>query len=201
MKNTLTIGMGSNQIDIGILTDDCKFCVSPAYTTYKIKKCNSKFLEYYMEYLNPKLSDLFMIVSARQGKSVDKNGLLEYTINMPTIEEQIKIVDIIKNVDKIIELMNEKIKKSQLLKKKYINEIFNNFENNEIVLFDKIISEMADIGSNGSNKDVVKHLDMKDENDYAIMLRTSNLSNDDFVNDVKYISKEAYEYFKKSKIW
>ena len=201
MKNTLTIGMGSNQIDIGILTDDCKFCVSPAYTTYKIKKCNSKFLEYYMEYLNPKLSDLFMIVSARQGKSVDKNGLLEYTINMPTIEEQIKIVDIIKNVDKIIELMNEKIKKSQLLKKKYINEIFNNFENNEIVLFDKIISEMADIGSNGSNKDVVKHLDMKDENDYAIMLRTSNLSNDDFVNDVKYISKEAYEYFKKSKIY
>lgn len=201
MKDTLTIGMGSNQIDIGILTDDCKFCVSPAYTTYKIKKCNSKFLEYYMEYLNPKLSDLFMIVSARQGKSVDKNGLLEYTISMPTIEEQIEIVDIIKKVDKIIELMNEKIKKLQLLKKKYINKIFSNFENNEIVLFDKIISEMADIGSNGSNKDVAKHLDMKDENDYAIMLRTSNLSNDDFVNDVKYISKDAYEYFKKSKIY
>ena len=121
MKNTLTIGMGSNQIDIGILTDDCKFCVSPAYTTYKIKKCNSKFLEYYMEYLNPKLSDLFMIVSARQGKSVDKEGLLKYEVMLPPIGEQEKIVEILKTIDSIIEkyksLLEEKNKfiKSQFV--------------------------------------------------------------------------------------
>ena len=112
MKDTLTIGMGSNQIDIGILIDDCKFCVSPAYTTYKIKNCNSKFLKYYMEYLNPKLSDLFMIVSARQGKSVDKEGLLKYEVMLPPIEEQEKIVQIIENTDKIV------VEKKELIKEK-----------------------------------------------------------------------------------
>lgn len=130
MKNTLTIGMGSNQIDIGILTDDCKFCVSPAYTTYKIKKCNSKFLEYYMEYLNPKLSDLFMIVSARQGKSVDKEGLLKYEVMLPPIGEQEKIVQIIENTDKIVVEKKELIKEKEKLKKFYMQYIFQNKKNN-----------------------------------------------------------------------
>jgi len=47
--------MGSNQIDIGILLEDEKYCVSPAYSTYKIKNCNSKFLEYYLNLINPKI--------------------------------------------------------------------------------------------------------------------------------------------------
>ena len=36
----------------------------------------ASILEYYLEYINPRLSDLFMIVSARQGKSVDKEGMV-----------------------------------------------------------------------------------------------------------------------------
>ena len=35
-KNTLTVGMGSVQIDIGILTDDITYSVSPAYHTYRV---------------------------------------------------------------------------------------------------------------------------------------------------------------------
>lgn len=129
MKDTLTIGMGSNQIDIGILIEDCKFCVSPAYTTYKIKNCNSKFLKYYMEYLNPKLSDLFMIVSARQGKSVDKEGLLKYEVMLPPIGEQEKIVQIIENTDKIVVEKKELIKEKEKLKKIYMQYIFQNKNN------------------------------------------------------------------------
>ena len=43
-KNTLIIGMGSTQIDIGILTTDNCYCVSPAYTTYRIKGVDSFYL-------------------------------------------------------------------------------------------------------------------------------------------------------------
>lgn len=120
-KDTLTIGMGSTQIDIGILTDEDFFCVSPAYTTYKIKKCNSKFLEYYLEYLNPKLSDLFMIVSARQGKSVDKEGLLKYEMIIPSIKEQEKIVKILKEINSIIEKYADLLKeKNQFIKSQFL---------------------------------------------------------------------------------
>ena len=124
MKDTLTIGMGNNQIDIGILTDDSKFCVSPAYTTYKIKNCNSKFLEYYLEYLNPKLSDLFMIIGARQGKSVDKEGLLKYELMLPTIEEQEIIYRIVNKIDQICRKVDIKYKYFEDLKNKVNTDIF-----------------------------------------------------------------------------
>lgn len=117
-QNTLTIGMGSNQIDIGILLEDEKYCVSPAYSTYKIKNCNSKFLEYYLNLINPKISELFMIISARQGKSVDKEGLLKYKIKIPSIKQQENIVSILMNIDKIIYKYEELIE----YKKKYIDE-------------------------------------------------------------------------------
>lgn len=60
---------------------------------------------------------------------------------------------------------------------------------------------MGDIGSNGANKVVVNHLDMKDEEDYAIMVRFTNFTKNDFKNDVKYVSKDAYDFFKKSQIF
>ena len=70
-KNTLIIGMGSTQIDIGILTTDDCYCVSPAYTTYRIKGINSFYLQEYLIELNPLLSVRYMITSARQGKAVN----------------------------------------------------------------------------------------------------------------------------------
>ena len=42
-KDTLIIGMGSTQIDIGILVEDEKYCVSPAYTTYHISGIKSYY--------------------------------------------------------------------------------------------------------------------------------------------------------------
>ena len=44
-NNTLTIGMGSNQIDIGVLSENAQFCVSPAYHTFKIKNVDAEYLE------------------------------------------------------------------------------------------------------------------------------------------------------------
>ena len=72
-KDTLIIGMGSMQIDIGILVEDEKYCVSPAYTTYHISGINSFYLQEYLVELNPLLSVRYMITSARQGKAVNKD--------------------------------------------------------------------------------------------------------------------------------
>lgn len=79
-QNTLTIGMGASQIDIGILLDDVEYCVSPAYTTYKIYGINATYLQEYLKLLNPILSFKYMVTSVRQGKSVNKNELLRHKI-------------------------------------------------------------------------------------------------------------------------
>ena len=60
-KNTLTIGMGSKQIDIGILSDNETYSVSPAYHTFRINGIDSDYLRYCLETRNPDMSERYMI--------------------------------------------------------------------------------------------------------------------------------------------
>ncbi len=70
-----------------------------------------------------------------------------------------------------------------------------------ILQFEDVIEYMGDIGSNGANSVISANLDMKDHEDYALMVRFLNFTQNDFTNNVKYISKEAYNFFKKSKVY
>lgn len=124
-KNTLIIGMGSTQIDIGILFDDEKFCVSPAYTTYKIKNINSIYLNELLIFLNPLLSKKYMIISSRQGKSVNKEDLLSHYLFVHPNEEQDKIATLFRLFYKLINKEKDilelyKKQKAYLLKNMFI---------------------------------------------------------------------------------
>ena len=87
-KDTLIIGMGSTQIDIGILISDDCYCVSPAYTTYRIRGIDSFYLQEYLIDLNPLLSVRYMITSARQGKTVNKEDLMQHLLTAHSLEQQ-----------------------------------------------------------------------------------------------------------------
>lgn len=124
---------------------------------------------------------------------------------LPSMNRQISIVkqlDLIS--DTIANYTNQIENLDNLVKARFI-EIFGDVRENsnefEIVQFNDIVEYMGDIGSNGANKVVVNHLDMKDEEDYAIMVRFTNFTKNDFKNDVKYVSKDAYDFFKKSQIF
>ncbi len=199
-KDTLTIGMGSNQIDIGILVEDEKYCVSPAYTTYKIKNCNSKFLEYYLEYINPRLSDLFMIVSARQGKSVDKEGMLAYSIEIPSLDEQSKICKVLNQIEIIIEKLTIQQNEIEKFKNTIVYEIFQNKEKLNKVKIGEYLSVITDYHSNGAYKKLKENVTLLDKPDYAIMIRTTNLSKNDYENELLYITEKAYNFLEKSKV-
>ena len=116
-----------------------------------------------------------------------------------------EIVHVISCVQSIIEHRKQEIKKlDELIKARFV-EMFGDARENPngytTVPFIDIIEYMGDIGSNGANKVVVDHLDMKDEEDYAMMVRFTNFTKNDFTDDVKYVSKEAYDFFKKSQIF
>ena len=124
-QNTLIIGMGSTQIDIGILLSDEIYCVSPAYTTYKIKNINASYLNELLIFLNPLLSKKYMIISSRQGKSVNKKELLAHKTFIHINEIQIKIAELfhflyakIKKEKDILELYKKQ--KAYLLKNMFI---------------------------------------------------------------------------------
>ena len=123
-KNTLTVGMGSVQIDIGILTEDIKYSVSPAYHTYEIHDINPTYLRYCLECRNQDMFTRFVKRGSRQGKSIDLKRWLTYTIPVFDKQEQAEIVSVLDRVSMQISNRHEQLELfEQLVKSRFI-ELF-----------------------------------------------------------------------------
>ena len=102
-KNTLTVGMGSVQIDIGVLTDDMFYSVSPAYHTYKIEGIDAEYLKYCLECRNQDMFMRYVKRGSRQGKTIDLKRWLLYEIPVYSPDEQRGIVRNLDFLQNIIE--------------------------------------------------------------------------------------------------
>lgn len=142
---------------------------------------------------------------AVMGKTLNKATLSKIKVNIPDVEEQRSAVEVLDKVSKLIVNRKAELEKLDKLIKARFVELFGEARENpngyNVIPFIDIVEYMGDIGSNGANKVVVDHLDMKDEEDYAMMVRFTNFTKNDFVDDVKYVSEEAYNFFKKSQIF
>ena len=123
-KNTLTVGMGSVQIDIGVLTDDITYSVSPAYHTYKIAGVNAEYLRYCLECRNQDMFSRFVKRGSRQGKTIDLKRWLTYEIPVYDENRQQEIVDRFNQISELIEKRQEQlVQLSELVKSRFI-ELF-----------------------------------------------------------------------------
>ena len=123
-KNTLTVGMGSVQIDIGVLTDDTTYSVSPAYHTYKIDGIDATYLRYCLECRNQDMFARFVKRGSRQGKTIDLKRWLTYEIPVYAPEGQREIVEKLDRVSRIIEDRQEQLALfDELVKSRFI-ELF-----------------------------------------------------------------------------
>ena len=167
----------------------------------KIKK---KYLYYYLR--SSYFQNAIINVGSRAAQAgFNKEDLSKIDIECPELVEQDSIVKILEKVEAIIEKQKEELSSLDSLIKARFVEMFGTIREKsnefEIIQFNDIAEYIGDIGSNGANKVVINHLDMKDEEDYAMMVRFTNFTKNDFKEDVKYISKEAYDFFKKSQIF
>ena len=123
-KNTLTVGMGSTQIDIGILTDDIICSVSPAYHTYRVNGINATYLRYCLECRNQDMFVRFVKRGSRQGKTIDLKRWLKYEIPVWNAEMQIEIANKLDYISNLIIARNEQIALfDELVKSRFI-ELF-----------------------------------------------------------------------------
>ena len=138
-------------------------------------------------------------------KYIKLGNLTDAMIELPDVEIQKKIVNILSKTKGVLDSRRHQIDMLDNLIKARFVEMFGDARKNpnkyDTVSFIDIVEYMGDIGSNGANKVVVDHLDMKDKEDYAMMVRFTNFTKNDFTDDVKYVSKEAYDFFKKSQIF
>ena len=129
-KNTLTVGMGSVQIDIGVLTDDITYSVSPAYHTYNIAGINAEYLRYCLECRNQDMFSRFVKRGSRQGKTIDLKRWLTYEIPVYDENRQQEIVDRLNRISELIEKRQEQlIQLSELVKSRFI-ELFGTVKDN-----------------------------------------------------------------------
>ena len=103
------------------------------------------------------------------GKTLNKATLSDVEIDVCSIEKQREIVDILNKIMNILENRdNEIVLLDNLIKARFV-EMFGNARENpkgyKMVLFNDVVEYMGDIGSNGANKVIVNHLDMKDNVD------------------------------------
>ncbi len=116
--------MGSTQIDIGVLVEDKRYCVSPAYTTYHITGINSFYLKEYLIELNPILSVRYMITSARQGKAVNKDELMKYMLIVHSRDKQEKICMYFKSLYRRLQIEKEMLSALQKQKAFLLQSMF-----------------------------------------------------------------------------
>lgn len=204
-KNTLTVGMGSVQIDIGVLTDDITYSVSPAYHTYKIAGVNAEYLRYCLECRNQDMFSRFVKRGSRQGKTIDLKRWLTYEIPVYDENRQQEIVDRLNRISELIEKRQEQlVQLSELVKSRFI-ELFGDPASNspkwDTGRLGDYMTTLTDFSANGSYALLDSQVVMYDEPHYAIMVRTTDLETGDFKNGVKYIDQKAYELLGKSKLF
>ena len=163
---------------------------------------NTKYVFYYL------LGNIHVLEKGFKGaglKHISKKYIENLDIPILPIETQNKIVSVLDRATVLVSKREETIQLINELQIAIFLEMFGDpYTNPKNWKTDKLegyIKYMWDIGSNGSNAVISKNLKMVDEEDYALMVRTVNLSNNDFSNNLKFVSKETYDFFKKSKIY
>ena len=146
-KNTLTVGMGSVQIDIGVLTDDITYSVSPAYHTYKIAGVSAEYLRYCLECRNQDMFSRFVKRGSRQGKTIDLKRWMTYEIPVYDENRQQEIVDRLNRISELIEKRQEQlVQLSELVKSRFI-ELFGDSEFNTMQWPTEKLSELCVVSS------------------------------------------------------
>ena len=182
-KNTLTVGMGSKQIDIGILTEDEIYSVSPAYHTFQISDINSDYLRYCLQCRNSDMFERYAKRGSRQGKTIDLKRWINYEIPVYSEQVQNKIVSHLDSVDKIIKLRKIELSELDTLIKARFVEMFGdpikNSKGWDIVTIADVVTEVR----YGTSKPAV------DGGKYPY-LRMNNLTTDGQLDltDLKYIN-------------
>ena len=206
-ENDLLISLTGNVGRCALVTKE----FLPAYLNQRVcclrvnkEKVMPKFL-YYI--LNSKKFE-FDCINSSQGiaqLNMSTEWLKEYNLEIPTIELQKKVINVFDKVYSNIDIKKKQISSCNNIIKSQFVEMFGDPKTNEKGWIKASMGEymtvLTDFSSNGSYKTLDSTVTMYDEPNYAYMVRTTDLENEDYKNNVKYITEEAYNFLAKSKVY
>ena len=202
---------------------DCECVLVAGNGDLNVKYYNGKFDAYQRTYIIEVLDKikystkfLYLLINSKieELRNASIGGVIKYIklgnltdINVPVIDidKQNDIVNKMFSVNKVIDLKKSQLKKFDDLIKSQFVEMFGDPKTNEKGWIKKCMGEymtvLTDFSSNGSYKTLDSTVTMYDEPNYAYIVRTTDLENEDFKNNVKYITEEAYNFLSKSKVY
>jgi type I restriction enzyme S subunit len=137
--------------------------------------------------------------------NLSAKDLKNFKIPLPHLNQQKKIAVILDAADAYRQKTKALIAKYDELTQSLFMDMFGDPVINpmgwDIQEFGKHIDILTDYHANGSYQALAKHVTLKDELDYALMVRTTDLQNKNFSNGVKYIDEHAYNFLKKTKVF
>ena len=139
-------------------------------------------------------------------KALNNYGLKEIQIkDIPTLKEQQMIVKKLFRINDLITTKKEEIIKLKELIKSQFVEMFGDLKINEKgwikCNMGNYLPILTDFSANGSYKTLDSQVKMYDELNYAYMVRTTDLENNNYVDNIKYIDEKAYNLLSKSKVY
>lgn len=138
-------------------------------------------------------------------RAINDTNLRKIKILLPPLAEQKRIINILEKAD----TLRKKRREVNGLSNKIIQSIFlemfgdpaHNPKKWKIYSLGEYIATLTDYHANGSYKILRKHVRMTDKQEYAIMVRSTDLENNNFEADNKYITKGAYDFLTKTKLF
>lgn len=174
-NGTFTINRLENK-DIGI--------VSPAYPVFEAIDINAEYLKYFFQSEGFR-KEIYNLSQGSTRAALKYRDLSNIEILLPPIEEQEKIVKILKNIDSIIKKYKNLLEeKNQFIKSQFVEM----FENEKYPK--KTLSELTDKITDGSHNPPTGIA----ENEGYMMLSSQNIINNSINYDnVRYLKKEDFE--------
>ena len=189
-KNTLTVGMGSKQIDVGVLIDDVTYSVSPAYHTYNVTSINAKYLDYCIQCRNQDMFTRFVKRGSRQGKTVDLKRWLTYEIPVYDEQSQTEIVNHLNRAQSLIELRQKQLEKlNELIKARFV-EMFGTINDNKYGYDIKTLQDVCEQIKDGTHQ-TPKYTEDK-ENGYKFLSSKDVTSGKIDWSNIKYIPESLH---------
>ena len=175
-KNTLTVGMGSTQIDIGVLSEDATYAVSPAYHTYRIHDINSDYLRYCLECRNQDMFVRYVKRGSRQGKSIDLKRWITYRIPVYPESVQAEIVKRLDSVKAILSLREQELNAlDDLIKARFV-EMFGDPVSNPYKLPMVLLGELSELITKGASPSW-QGFNYTDDPSQTLFLTSENVKN------------------------
>ena len=201
-KNSICVCCIGSLGKLGILKEDA---ITNQQINSLILKDKNVDLLYLYFYLKTIKNNLESIATSTTVKIINKSSFEKIDINLPSLEIQKKISKKLELLENNIDFRKRQLNYLKDLTKSLFTTMFGDIKTNDknwkIKKFHEIISILTDYHANGSYKILKDNVELLDFKEYALMIRTTDLENNNFIQGVKYINEKAYNFLKKTKIF